>query len=312
LRVCAWWFLFKNYSVKDWVAFCEVYGMPLRLGKYDPGATKADREALMTAISMLGSDAAGIISKSTEIDFIRLEGASINADLYERLATFANKEMSKAILGQTLTAEVGEVGSYAASQTHNDVRLDLAKADTKACAATMRYQLIRPLVGFNYGWDTSIPDYEPVWKEEEDLKDKSDWVTALLDRNVEMPASFIRLQFNIPEPKKGEAVVGAFSDRSDRQAAKFARIAAKAALGAEEEGPGDTLAALGDKTLSEAATDDLMAPVAQLLDRVGSLEEFRDGLMDLYGDMDSTALGDLMARALALAELAGRFDVKER
>ncbi len=323
LRVCAWWFLFKNYSVKDWVAFCEVYGMPLRLGKYDPGATKGDREALMTAISMLGSDAAGIISKATEIEFVKMEGTSGHGDLYEKLATFGNREMSKAILGQTLTAEVGDKGSYAASQTHNDVRLDLAKADTKACAATMRHQLIRPLVGFNFGWDTPIPGYEPVWEEEEDLKGKSDWVTALLDRNVEMPVSFIRQEFNIPEPEKGEATVGGRSvgsvgsdgsdgSKRDQLAAKFARIAAKAALGAEEEGPGDTLAALGDKTLSGAATDDLMAPVTQLLERVGSLEEFRDGLMDLYGDMDPTALGDLMARALVLAELAGRFDVEER
>jgi len=40
LRVCCWMFLFKHYSIKDWVAFSEVYGMPLRLGKYDPTATE--------------------------------------------------------------------------------------------------------------------------------------------------------------------------------------------------------------------------------------------------------------------------------
>ena len=37
LRVCAWMYLFKNYDIKDWISFCEVYGMPLRLGTY--GAT---------------------------------------------------------------------------------------------------------------------------------------------------------------------------------------------------------------------------------------------------------------------------------
>ena len=47
--VCAWMYLFKNYAVKDWVAFAEVFGMPLRIGKYEPGATKADREALIQA-----------------------------------------------------------------------------------------------------------------------------------------------------------------------------------------------------------------------------------------------------------------------
>ncbi|MEO6666206.1 MAG: DUF935 family protein, partial [Nitrospiria bacterium] len=50
LRTCAWMALFKNYGIKDWVVFAEVYGMPLRLGKYDPGASKEEREALIEAV----------------------------------------------------------------------------------------------------------------------------------------------------------------------------------------------------------------------------------------------------------------------
>ena len=57
-RICTWWYLFKNYSIKDWVIFCEVYGMPLRLGKYDPGASPEDKEALEIAVRTLGHDAA--------------------------------------------------------------------------------------------------------------------------------------------------------------------------------------------------------------------------------------------------------------
>ena len=30
LRVVAWMYLFKNYDLKDWVSFAEVYGLPLR------------------------------------------------------------------------------------------------------------------------------------------------------------------------------------------------------------------------------------------------------------------------------------------
>lgn len=29
MRIVSWMYLFKNYTVKDWVSFCEVYGMPL-------------------------------------------------------------------------------------------------------------------------------------------------------------------------------------------------------------------------------------------------------------------------------------------
>jgi len=70
LRVVGYMYLLKNYALKDWTAFNEVFGMPLRLGKYDPAATPADREALIQAIRNLGTDAAGIISKNTEIEFV--------------------------------------------------------------------------------------------------------------------------------------------------------------------------------------------------------------------------------------------------
>ena len=69
LRVVAWCYLFKNYDLKDWVSFCEVFGMPLRLGKYAQGASEADKKALMEALVQIGTDAAGIIPDGTEIEF---------------------------------------------------------------------------------------------------------------------------------------------------------------------------------------------------------------------------------------------------
>ena len=50
LRVCAWMYLFKNYGIKDLVAFAEIFGMPLRLGRYDSGASQGDKDALIAAI----------------------------------------------------------------------------------------------------------------------------------------------------------------------------------------------------------------------------------------------------------------------
>jgi phage gp29-like protein len=33
-RPAAWFYLFKNYDLKSWINFLEVFGLPLRLGKY--------------------------------------------------------------------------------------------------------------------------------------------------------------------------------------------------------------------------------------------------------------------------------------
>jgi phage gp29-like protein len=47
MQVRAWLYHFKNYAIRDWMGFAEVYGMPLRICKHEPGASKADREALI-------------------------------------------------------------------------------------------------------------------------------------------------------------------------------------------------------------------------------------------------------------------------
>jgi phage gp29-like protein len=49
-------YLFKNYALKDWMGFAEVFGMPLRVGKYEPGASRADRESLIQAVRSLVGD----------------------------------------------------------------------------------------------------------------------------------------------------------------------------------------------------------------------------------------------------------------
>ena len=123
-----------------------------------------------------------------------------------------------------------------------------------------------------------------------------------------MPVSFVRNEFNIPEPKGDEPVVG----RSQAVIpAKLARIIAKQGPGSDLS-PAETLDKLGEKALTQAKFGGLMGPVEKLLASVSTLEEFRDGLLDIYGDMDESKLGDLMQQALVLADLSGRFDATER
>ena len=117
LRVVSWMYLFKNYDVKDWVAFCEVFGMPLRLGKYNAAASDDDKKALMEAIYSLGTDAAGIIPDSTIIEFIESQKTT-SVEIYEKLARYCDEQISKAVLGQTLSSDSG--GSYAQGKTKKD------------------------------------------------------------------------------------------------------------------------------------------------------------------------------------------------
>ena len=73
-RAAGWAYLFKNYVLKDWVTFAEIFGQPLRLGKYSPGATEADKQALLSAVANIGTDAAAIIPESMLIEFVETRG----------------------------------------------------------------------------------------------------------------------------------------------------------------------------------------------------------------------------------------------
>lgn len=166
----------KPYE-RDLVSFCEVYGMPLRIGKYDPGASKADKQELLDAIVRIGSDAAGIIPETTMIEF-KEANKTTSADIYEQLARYCDEQISKAILGQTLTSDSGG-GSYAQSKTHNEVRHDLTAADAKALAVTIRRDIIRPLVEYNFGADANVPFIRFNSDEEEDQKEAVDMYRTL-------------------------------------------------------------------------------------------------------------------------------------
>jgi len=306
-RVCTWMYLFKNYSIKDWVIFCEIYGMPLRLGKYEPGASDPDKSALITAISSLGSDAAGIISKSTEIEFIENVKGKATGELYKALADFCNRENSKAILGQTLSAEVGDKGSYAAARTHDGVRIDLLRADSRAVTATVRHQLIRPIVGFNFGWDTPVPEFEADWKEPEDLQQLSDVYKNVIEMGQPVAAEHVSERFGIPMPKEGETVL---ERPTSVFAAKHIPVVAKSRRFSPEQEEVEGLVATTQKQ-AENALSGLLGPVKALVMKAGSLEELRDGIVEAYAGMDPAELEELIAQAMFVAELYGRATVAE-
>ncbi len=320
LRVCAWMYLFKNYGVKDWVQFAEVFGLPLRIGKYEPGATADDKAALVKAVRSLGSDAAGIISKSTEIEFVEaVKGAS--GDLYEKLAAFCNDEMSKAVLGQTLTTQQGDNGARSLGEVHKKVEEGIQRDDCEQVSKSLRRDLIRPLVGFNFGWDVPLPWFKLHYEEPGDLKAEAERYGIHIRDGADVGKDHYREKFRLPKPKDGEEIMrlpGGQSPQPPLQggvaSAKARGFAACPGCGervitaSQVGGGGDLLDPMVERLLGEADLKAFIDPIQKLMDEASSLEDFRDQLLDVYQDMPPVELGNLMQRAFAAAELAGRFD----
>lgn len=316
LRVVAWMYLFKNYDLKDWVSFAEIYGLPLRLGKYAPGASDSDKAALMRALIQIGSDAAGIIPDGTSIDFITTEKTS-SSDLYERLARYCDEQISKAILGQTLTSDSGG-GSYAQSKTHNDVRHDLTVADCKALASTLRRDLIRPLCIFNFGEDKRIPKLRFDCEESEDLTQTATIIGTLVNEiGLRVPTSFIYKKFSIPEPEADEEIAaprpGAGLGALPFKAGHGTALALKAGAGGEH-GTQEQIDRLTSAAIRKSAGTfkRAFAPVIRLVEQAESLEELRALMEDdksvaaLYRDMDISEVEALLQKVMTYADLEGR------
>lgn len=208
MRPLSWLYVFKNFSIKDWLRFSEAYGMPLRLGKVPNLEDKNAFDAMKTALQELGSDASGIIGQDAEIEFIEAEKRA-SVDIYKAFVEFCERGQSKAVLGQTLTTEVGDKGSYAASKTHGEVRQDILEADCEQLSNTLRLQLIKPLVIFNFGaaFADRLPWFKFKYEPAEDLNAQATRDKTLVEIGVPIGVSYFRTKYNLPEPEKGEEIV---------------------------------------------------------------------------------------------------------
>lgn len=208
-RAAGWAYLFKNYLLKDWAAFAEVFGQPLRVGKYGRGATEADKQALLTAVANIGTDAAAIIPESMLIEFVQARQGGGGLELYERFCEYLDKQVSKAVLGQTLTTETPREGggSRAAAQIHDAVRRDIMESDARHLGATLTRDLVRPIVDLNLGPQRRYPQITLGLSENTDVKLFADTVAELADRGLRVGQREVLERLGLPEAAADEPVL---------------------------------------------------------------------------------------------------------
>lgn len=314
-RVLAWPYLFKNYSVRDLAEFLEIYGLPLRLGKYPAGADDKEKATLLSAVVGIGHDAAGIIPESMSIEF--KEAAKGEDDPFQTMIAWCEASQSKAILGGTLTSQTSSSGggAYALGQVHNEVRHDLKVSDALQLSGTLTKQLVYPCLVLNKGMrdPRRAPRFRFDVRETEDFKTLADALPKLAQAGMPIPVSWARDKLRIPEAQEGEAVLSApaapESGPEDREAAN--RRVAAARLDPERDEFDD----LADEPAAdwERVSDPLIAPVLALAAECRSLEEFQRRLPELVASMDQGELAEALARGQLAAALWGRLnDGRER
>jgi len=208
-RALVWTYLFKNYAVKDLAELLDIYGLPIRVGKYGVRATTEEKRTLMQAVMGIGHNAGGIIPESMQMDFINASSSS-SADMFTAMIEWCEATQSKAITGSTLSSMGSKGGSQALGTVHNDVRIDIRDSDAKQLANSLTKQFIAPLCYIN-GLFTE--GREPVWmfdnREAQDLALYADALPKLATAGMEIPLSYISDKLKIPMPENNEPILQA-------------------------------------------------------------------------------------------------------
>ena len=203
-RLISWCFLLKTYTLQDWAAFLEVFGMPLRVGKYDDTAGHAEKRTLLRAVRDLGSDAAAIIPNNMEIEFVEAKGGTGNA-VFGAMTDYLDKQISKAVIGQTMTTDDGS--SLAQAKVHSEVKLDIQKSDARQLAATLNRDLIAPFVALNFGSDAPVPVFSFPVDDPEDIKTLSEALSKLVPAGLKVSMSDVRKRVGFGAPDDDEEIM---------------------------------------------------------------------------------------------------------
>lgn len=153
----------KKNMLAFWDSFGEIFGMPMRIAR----TTSRDPKVMSQLEKMLkdaGASQYMVAGQDTEIEFVE-SGKGDAFNVYDKRIDRANSELSKLIIGQTMTIEDGS--SLSQSQTHLEVFQNLVDSDCTMLRDIVNNQLIPrmtkhgfPVKGLRFEWDNAV-DYTP-------------------------------------------------------------------------------------------------------------------------------------------------------
>jgi len=180
------------------------------VGKYPPGASPEQQRALLDALEAIQQETGIKIPDTMMIELLEAQRSG-TIDCYESFCTFQDNSISKLILGQTLTTQVGDTGSYAASKTQEGVRQDVKEDDAGEIDDCLNETVVRWLVDANFpaADRTDYPKVVHKVQPPEDLK-------ALAERDKiivgeigldDVPKRYFHETYNLPTASEADPPV---------------------------------------------------------------------------------------------------------
>jgi len=184
MRSLLFWWLLATMTREWWARFLDRYGSPFLVGKYPKNDDKS-RRVLQQAFSLSVRLGGLVVSDETKVEIMQA-AQSQSGDAYEKFLTVCNREISKLILGQTLSAEAQATGMNSGVSTMQEgVRQDIRGWDCESLADTLRLQLFEQYLRIN---DLAVPPPTLTWgsKSPAELKALGDLLASFKNAGVRL------------------------------------------------------------------------------------------------------------------------------
>jgi phage gp29-like protein len=316
-RVLAWTYAYKAYDVRDMQRFLEMYGLPLRLGKYPPAIGDKERDALLRAVRSIGHDGAGVVPATMSIDFVQARKTGTVDDFLSAIAYWERKQ-SIAILGGTLTSQAdGKTSTNALGTIHDKVRREIVLHDVRQIEPTLTDQLVKPIALLN---GLFPEDRIPKWAyQTEEAPDQERMVKVLKEAvsiGLRIDLDWAHGAMQIPRAAEGVTILKAEgapvgNDEENEDDGEKAALRRYAAL--KRDDLNDPAGIAANRLQAETADEmrRMLETIEAMLQSAASLEECREMLLAAYPALDAEKMIESMTRAFTALDLAGRAEVED-
>lgn len=260
MRALMWWYLLKTMDREWWVRFLDRFGTPFPVAKFEKNDDRS-RQILERALKLSTRIGGIVVSSGTQVELVQANTAA--ADAHEKFYRICNDEISRRVLGQTLSSTSAPTGiGGGASNLQGQVRDDIKAYDKKRLAQTMRAQFFAPYMKIN-GIKGAVPNLAFGGEEQEEIGVTAEALSKLKDAGIRVSDK------SLP-------------DLSKRVGLELERYPAPAAPTAPEiPGPVKTLSALPGVQDANTAVTSISRRTAAMLSQTyrGSLAPARDILL---------------------------------
>ena len=194
--------IYKRGAMGDWAQYSELFGMPIRKYTFDA----ADPDALAAAQASAEAQGAASIffcPDGCNLELIESGGGSGSSDLYGSLIDRCNAEISKAVLGNTLTTEASDTGTQALGTVQAKGEQGLIAQDKLFILNLLNYDMTDQFA--KLGINTEGGEFVFVEAEDTDTSAKAELLEkAVTVFNLPVADDYLYEQLHIEKPENYE------------------------------------------------------------------------------------------------------------